>query len=101
MSFSERKVLLGALASVFLLQYAWLFAMQRSCVVSTASGGGEAAKGLCEIATTRFEGVSNQAKDIFLALLVPMGAAGASAGVRALRKGKQELVEPEDGGPQR
>jgi hypothetical protein len=74
-----RQVTLAALLAVFGVQFAWLFAMRHSCVVGVQSGGGQAAVQLCEIAASRFDNVSGQAKDIFLALLVPVGAGAAGA----------------------
>jgi hypothetical protein len=92
----ERKLVLIALMTAFALQFGWVFAMQRSCVVSVNSKGGDAAKALCDIASDRFQVVSRSAQDVFLSLLVPVSAAAAAAAAR--RAATRKL--PTDGGPE-
>jgi len=89
----ERRLIVSSLLVVFALQFAWVFGMQRSCVVSSANKGGAAASQLCAIAADRFGMVSRSAQDVFLSLLVPMGAAAAAA---AARRRKQEDSAPPD-----
>lgn len=89
----ERRLIVFSLLVVFGLQFAWVFGMQRSCVVSSANRGGAAASQLCEIAADRFGMVSRSAQDVFLSLLVPMGAAAAAAASRR-RKQQQEQPDP-------
>jgi hypothetical protein len=93
----ERRLILAALMAVFGLQFGWVFLMQRSCVVSSANRGGAAAAQLCEIAADRFGTVSRSAQDVFLSLLVPVGAAALAA---QRRKPKAPPSDPRMGGPQ-